>query len=60
MEYLQYQVQQQLKLSAVKDEYITSAMASSTITVNGTEFSLKDNIALGKELLRFHHQKIQV
>ena len=39
-----------VKAIAVKDEYITSAMASSTITVNGTDVSLKDNIALGKNV----------
>ena len=39
-----------VKAIVVKDEYITSAMASSTITVNGTDVSLKDNIALGKNV----------
>lgn len=37
-----------VKTIAVKDEYITSAMATSTITVNGTPVSLDTNIALGK------------
>lgn len=37
-----------VKAIAVKDECITSAMATSTITVNGTPVSLHTNIALGK------------
>ena len=37
-----------VKAIAVKDECITSAMATSTITVNGTPVSLDTNIALGK------------
>jgi endoglucanase Acf2 len=39
-----------VKAIAVKDECITSAMATSTITVNGTPVSLDTNIALGKEV----------
>ena len=39
-----------VKAIAVKDEYITSAMATSTITVNGTPVSLTTNIALGKNV----------
>jgi hypothetical protein len=39
-----------VKAIAVKDGFITSAMASSTITVNGTAVSKKTNIALGKEV----------
>ncbi len=39
-----------IKAIAVKENYITSAMASSTITVNGTPVSLDTNIALGKNI----------
>lgn len=39
-----------VKAIAVKDECITSAMATSTITVNGTPVSLDTNIALGKDV----------
>ena len=39
-----------VKAIAVKDGYITSAMASSTITVNGAEVSKNTNIALGKNV----------
>ncbi len=39
-----------VKAIAVKDECITSAMATSTITVNGTSVSLNTNIALGKNV----------
>ena len=39
-----------VKAIAVKDECITSAMATSTITVNGTPVSLDTNIALGKNV----------
>ena len=39
-----------VKAIAVKDEYITSAMATSTITVDGTPVSKDTNIALGKNV----------
>ena len=39
-----------VKAIAVKDGYITSAMASSTITVKGAEVSKNTNIALGKNV----------
>ena len=39
-----------VKAIAVNDEYITSAMASSTITVDGTPVSKDTNIALGKNI----------
>lgn len=39
-----------VKAIAVKNECITSAMATSTITVNGTPVSLDTNIALGKNV----------
>ena len=39
-----------VKAIAVKDECITSAMATSTIIVNGTPVSLDTNIALGKNV----------
>ena len=39
-----------VKAIAVKDGYITSAMASSTITVNGAKVSKNTNIALGKNV----------
>ncbi len=39
-----------VKAIAVKDEHINSAMASSTITVDGTPVSKTTNIALGKNV----------
>lgn len=39
-----------VKAIAVKDGYITSVMASSTITINGTDISHDTNIALGKNV----------
>ena len=39
-----------VKAIGVKDGYITSAMASSTITVDGTPVSKDTNIALGKNI----------
>ena len=39
-----------VKAIAVKDQCITSAMATSTITVDGTPVSLDTNIALGKNV----------
>ncbi|MCR5738094.1 MAG: discoidin domain-containing protein [Eubacterium sp.] len=39
-----------VKAIAVKDQYITSAMASSTITVDGSDVSKDTNIALGKNV----------